>query len=1272
MPIHSFGACNLPFDVSVNSPNVISAVAESTLASPSESAQVSVPVIWNQANDSYYEPDPNGGSFYRYVGSASQLSNYRSQPDLTVASYVRVANLLNDRSVNYYIFLDPSTVSLDPTFRSNALGPNTTKGSIAGRWETITCTFTSNSSSSVSSSYSSSSSEDANTSQISYTQTSYTSGVHNLITGNEIRCINAGNTNLTVNSIYYVINTSNTNNGAFQIADSYSNSIGGVAMTVTGASSVTFRRQAGWLRVHEGTATLGNGGDPVYVTGGTGNYWVRNPYNVSTKTRVLLSSYSSTTVYSKGDRVLHDNKVWDCLSHQNSSNALTPADGLVLADFTGRHGSTMTEIPEFYVRRDFFNGTSWRNTKGADVSKDYELMSGNNNLAVPINPFTSGRDLDFHFLWVIHKSQFNKLSTLEKSKYLKHPMFMEASDSESDRTFRMTAKEAGQLFPSGISPVGGASGDTISFSRIHGLSAGKVLYYFQPTARNTGVGINGLINSGFLYVQSVPSSTSIKVSLTKGGSAITGLSASSGYGPFNGSFTPIVTKTSQTVVSISLSTFTTPSDHQLMVGQKVQLFFSGTISGFTSGSYYYVCNPNYFNNTLQLSSSLLNAISNTVITASSVNFSNCYISPVVVNNVDNPTLDITSSEVSSVPGRIDTLVLDWVPGFSSHWLVTGDTVIYNGQLSGLTSGSKYFVIYVSDTKIKLATSYLNALDGVSLEITGSNFANSSLVRADYSEVTFPGSDWPIVTINNDTTSNSYEVRYKGTFNPATYEYRRVNVSSVTGSIFSSNNHGLKSGNVVYLYFDFNTTLTNFSLNAMYWVVDATTSTFGLSSTKGGAAINAGTTNTATNINVALLEVVSRKTGHTGYDTCGVWYVGPNNRLYRKNGGGYYEPTYYGGVYNYYYTGGLVYYNTPHGDNYAAYYNIVSINITNSTLNSGAKTFIVNDQLIRFGNVGNITNINSTSYYYIINKNETTGDYQISATKGGTAIVIGGTVGSSWIYPKILDEIQPGPYYIRVYNEPNAADNGLTLHRSYSDAVNNVNPISVSEQPKWTANPAPWWSGNGDGGFPRRDLYGAFHEPHLQITRSWGVSSITNPENNKQLGWTIGDHLVSYGINFVLASEGRSFGYFANYEADQPPFRDGTGGNARFTLYRHYQQILQNYLLNQNTGGFLYNIPKGQNYYCKIQINQQGRMINIGSDELFIPNITYFVFAAYRSSIQTGVMIGASSTSPQTGNVYVNVHNHPIDYAVYSPSNILFNTISSGLYLYHSMFFGLMC
>jgi hypothetical protein len=1269
MPIHSFGACNLPFDVSVSSPNVISAVAESTLASPSESAQVSVPVIWNQANDSYYEPDPNGGNFYRYVGSASQLSNYRSQPDLTVASYVRVANLLNDRSVNYYIFLDPSTVSLSPTFRSNALGPNTTKGSIAGRWETITCTFTSNSSSSVSSSYSSSSTEDANTSQISYTQTSYTSGVHNLITGNEIRCIDAGNTNLTVNSIYYVINTSNTNNGAFQIANSYSNSIGGVAMTVTGTSSVTFRRQAGWLRVHEGTATLGNGGDPVYVTGGTGNYWVRNPYNVSTKTRVLLSSYSSTTVYSKGDRVLHDNKVWDCLSHQNSSNALTPGDGLVLADFTGRHGSTMTEIPEFYVRRDFFNGTSWRNTKGADVSKDYEVLGGNNNLAVPINPFTSGRDLDFHFLWVIHKSQFNKLSTLEKSKYLKHPMFMEASDSESDRTFRMTAKEAGQLFPSGISPVGGASGDTISFSRNHGLSAGKVLYYFQPTAKGPGAGISGLINSGFLYVQSVPSSTSIKVSLTKGGSAITELSVYYYlYGPYYGSFTPIVTKTSQTVVSISLSTFTTPSDHQLMVGQKVQLFFSGTISGFTSGSYYYVCNPNYFNNTLQLSSSLLNAISNTVITASSVNFSNCYISPVVVDNIDNPNFEITSSEVSSVPGRIDTLVLDWVPGFSSHWLVTGDTVIYNGQLSGLTSGSKYFVIYVSDTKIKLATSYLNALNGVSVEVTGSNFANSSLVRADYSEVTFPGSDWPIVTINNDTTSNSYEVRYKGTFNPATYEYRRVNVSSVTGSIFSSNNHGLKSGNVVYLYFDFNTTLTNFSLNAMYWVVNATTSTFGLSSTKGGAAITVGATNTATNINVALLEVVSRKTGHNiDYRSCGVWYAGSGSRLYRKSGG-VFENERYGDLFNGYTTGALVYYNTPHGDNYGATYNIVSINTTNSTLNSGAKTFIVNDQLIRFGNVGNITNINSTSYYYIKNKNETTGDYQISATKGGTAIVIGGTVGSSWIYPKILDEIQPGPYYIRVYS-----DNGLTLHNSYSDAVNNVNPISVSEQPKWTANPAPVWVLNGDGGFPRRDLYGAFHEPHLQITRSWGVSSITNPENNKQLGWNIGDTLVLYGIGFVLATEGRSFRYLADYGAEQSIFRSGSGGNPRYTLGQTTgTAILSNYLISQRTNGFLYVIPKGENYYSKVQFNQAGTLINIGCDEFDITSIPDLFIYGYRSNMQTGVVKGMSSTKPPTTSLYINVPNHPATQVVYSESPARAHTNFQLRAEQHQSFFTLMC
>jgi hypothetical protein len=1087
MPIHGFGDCNLPFDVAVSSPNVISAIVQSSLASPSESAQVSVPVIWDQGNDSYYEPDPNGGNFYRYAASGSQLYNhifvnssllyYQTQPDLTYQSYIKVANVFYDKSVNYYIQFDYST------YRIGGGSDNPSIGYIAGRWETISCTFSSNATTSTTYSYALSSTKNSASQIVTYTQSTATS-THNLITGNSVRCTNPGTTGLILNRIYYIINEGGTNSSSLKLSDSYENALAGVSLTLTNGTA-EFKRQSGWIRIHEGTKYCGNGGDPVTTTNGTGNYWIRNPYNITTKTKSLLPTYNSTAVYSKGDRVISDNKVWECLSSQNSSNAVAPAVSAVEADLTGAHGLVMTEIPEMYLRRDHFDGVTWKNIKGADVSKDYSLMSGNNSLARQLNLLSSGVERDVHFMWVIHKSQFNNLSPAEQSKYLKHPAFMEPSDSESTRTHRLSADEAGQYFPDGIDVYYG-SGTTIYMNFSHNWVVGKSLFYTRyPSVDGVYTGLSGLSPNTIYYITSAGSST-ISVATSKSGTPIT-VSGSSFLGRFHGYFNPIVTKNSQQVTSVSTTlnspaVFTTSSDHQLMVGQKVQLFFTGTIPNFTSGSFYYVLSPNYTNYTLSLATTLSNSLSNTAVNLTGTSsFTDCYLKPYVVDNLDNPLIEFNS--ISST----DTLNVDWVPGYNNHWLKTGDTVIYTGQITGLNSGSRYFVINVSPTSIKLASSYLNALSGTAIAVSGS-VTSSWVVRANYAEVTYPGMDFPIQTINTDTplSRNSYEVLYSSVFMNEP-EGRRL-TATLSGSTFTTpQNHNLFNGERVFFYFT-GGTITGLTDGSAYHIVNVGSNTFQLSATLNGAAITTISITGSPSIYFYTLKPVSRKTvGSTSSErlepgSVGVWEVTTIDgvpHLKRAKAGA--EHSWLGGLYDSsYITGNMVYFNRYNGT--------VSVGTTSYSIASVSSNFIsvgvnpnyvVNDQIINFVSVGGLTGVSINTNYKVVNK-QADGTFKINDMNGNAvSVTSSGTITAS-IQSSIFRELKEQFYFINAKGTP---DYYFTLHNTYEDALNNANPITnISPQPRFSDS--PYYSGNYS---TYGQMYGCFIIPRVYYLSNSGTN-----------------------------------------------------------------------------------------------------------------------------------------------------------------------------------------
>jgi hypothetical protein len=63
---------------------------------------------------------------------------------------------------------------------------------------------------------------------------------------------------------------------------------------------------------------------------------------------------------------------------------------------------------------------------------------------------------------------------------------------------------------------------------------------------------------------------------------------------------------------------------------------------------------------------------------------------------------------------------------TSHGFTTGQSVIYNadtGSVTGLTSGTTYFIISASANTFKLATSYANAIAGTAIDLTATTAGN---------------------------------------------------------------------------------------------------------------------------------------------------------------------------------------------------------------------------------------------------------------------------------------------------------------------------------------------------------------------------------------------------------------------------------------------------------------------------------------------------------------------------------------------------------------------
>jgi hypothetical protein len=80
-------------------------------------------------------------------------------------------------------------------------------------------------------------------------------------------------------------------------------------------------------------------------------------------------------------------------------------------------------------------------------------------------------------------------------------------------------------------------------------------------------------------------------------------------------------------------------------------------------------------------------------------------------------LSSTLIRASLVPSAIDTGA-ETITFAAAHGQLTGDVMFSTATINGLTANTFYYVIKVSDTVIKLATTWANALAGVALNLTG--------------------------------------------------------------------------------------------------------------------------------------------------------------------------------------------------------------------------------------------------------------------------------------------------------------------------------------------------------------------------------------------------------------------------------------------------------------------------------------------------------------------------------------------------------------------------
>lgn len=276
-------------------------------------------------------------------------------------------------------------------------------------------------------------------------------------------------------------------------------------------------------------------------------------------------------------------------------------------------------------------------------------------------------------------------------------------------------------------------------------------------------------------------------------------------------FTSAGTGTSHSFIFVTVNlqenTLYVPN-HGLVSGQAVRYENGGndTIGGLVSGNTYYVS---------KVDNSIIRLATNKALT-SIVDFT--------AVGTGTQSLYITSLDYAT-----DTITLP------QHGYLQGELVEYDAKgqtvISGLTTATPYYVIFVDGDNIKLATTPQNAIDGVAVDLTSSPVGVGTHSLKSLTKT--PDGIYEIATIPDD---NTFTVVAKGNVAPISKIFNPRSSLDLNLETVKLPSHGFATGTrVTYNAGDAGTAITGLTSGVDYYVVVINRDYLKLSSTASNAS-----------------------------------------------------------------------------------------------------------------------------------------------------------------------------------------------------------------------------------------------------------------------------------------------------------------------------------------------------------------------------------------------------------------------------------------------------
>ena len=234
-------------------------------------------------------------------------------------------------------------------------------------------------------------------------------------------------------------------------------------------------------------------------------------------------------------------------------------------------------------------------------------------------------------------------------------------------------------------------------------------------------------------------------------------------------------------------------NHGLVTGQAVVYANGGgtTVGGLTPGSTYFIIKRD--NSIVRLASSAANAVATP---------------PVAVNltavGTGTQTLTVTALNLST-----DTIT---IPG---HGFLQGELVQYDSQgqtaITGLTTATPYYIIFVNGDNIKLATTPENAVAGTAINLTAAGVGTHKLTSLSKT----PDGTYEIATVPSAT---SFTATARGTVPLIVKTFNPRSTVDPNLETFKIPSHGFLTGTAVTYSRGEDTAISGLTHNTVYYVV----------------------------------------------------------------------------------------------------------------------------------------------------------------------------------------------------------------------------------------------------------------------------------------------------------------------------------------------------------------------------------------------------------------------------------------------------------------------